>query len=187
MGFPALTFNPRQLHSFCFNPQQGFMGFPALQNGGAKIVAISVSIPSRGLWVFPLSPKRANTRYYMFQSLVGVYGFSRANATTWASQIYEMFQSLVGVYGFSREIVSLGFFLPPPVSIPSRGLWVFPQRCKASNQKSFVPQCFNPQQGFMGFPANSDQLKSLVSYSFNPQQGFMGFPALGWHSLLWGL
>jgi len=39
---------------------------------------------------------------------------------------YTKFQSLVGVYGFSRK-AKFAYFDPDEfVSIPSRGLWVFP-------------------------------------------------------------
>ena len=61
----------------------------------------SVSIPSRGLWVFPLEQMDQDVSFLLFQSLVGVYGFSRKSSSP--------------NYSFKRQ-----------VSIPSRGLWVFP-------------------------------------------------------------
>ena len=62
-----------------FKPYVGKMGFPALEISipAAAAFCCSVSIPSRGLWVFPLLVKRQVARARVFQSLVGVYGFSR--------------------------------------------------------------------------------------------------------------
>ena len=78
---------------------------------------MSVSIPSRGLWVFPPYG----------QNLV-MYGFCQ-------------FQSLVGVYGFSRcAFLSAGGALSYEVSIPSRGLWVFPLKIEGK----FWNRGFNP-------------------------------------------
>ena len=77
------------------------MGFPAFDNSDI-LGCFLVSIPSRGLWVFP--------RAYRFIEVKGV-----------------MFQSLVGVYGFSRDCRESPSIRIPPVSIPSRGLWVFPR------------------------------------------------------------
>ena len=36
-----------------------------------------------------------------------------------------LFQSLVGIYGFSDSIPGFGFRNSPAVSIPGRDLWVF--------------------------------------------------------------
>ncbi len=77
------------------------MGFPARRRFGQSSLWL-VSIPSRGLWVFPRT-SIPSTRWCAdsFQSLVGVYGFSRGlsgNQTVGGIK----FQSLVGVYGFSR-------------------------------------------------------------------------------------
>ena len=78
------------------------MGFPARRNLDRRPRQGSVSIPSRGLWVFP--PR------------VLILG----------GRFAGKFQSLVGVYGFSRFIRSFEATKDSPVSIPSRGLWVFP-------------------------------------------------------------
>ena len=65
----------------------------------------------------------------MFQSLVGVYGFSRMADLQQKSTllIFTKFQSLVGVYGFSRLWAQGVITGAEIVSIPSRGLWVFPR------------------------------------------------------------
>ncbi len=57
-------------------PSRGLWVFPqgGGHRGGGKR---AVSIPSRGLWVFPHGKPYSPLKGTMFQSLVGVYGFSR--------------------------------------------------------------------------------------------------------------
>ena len=58
------------------------MGFPAKRFHWYHRQPL-VSIPSRGLWVFPPVVKLQRRRDSKFQSLVGVYGFSR-----WSNKLY---------------------------------------------------------------------------------------------------
>jgi len=119
------------------------MGFPA----SAKAIALhrqEVSIPSRGLWVFPQILEAIGPDEFLVSiPSRGLWVFPPSELY-FMPVISELFQSLVGVYGFSRYLITAGFLLVSIVSIPSRGLWVFPPN---QTKVSFSKGCnksFNP-------------------------------------------
>ena len=79
--------------------------------------------------------------------------------------IFGTFQSLVGVYGFSR-CARLRLLATALVSIPSRGLWVFPLLTKAvfvlANSVSI------PSRGFWVFPLSISEAVGAHFCGFNP-------------------
>ncbi len=79
------------------------MGFPA--NASYQQPRFGqVSIPDRDLWVFRLEtvhPDIAARLLIVFQSLIGIYGFSGIAIPLFTSTLKQMFQSLIGIYGFS--------------------------------------------------------------------------------------
>ena len=95
-----------------------------LQNQGGS--ETHVSIPNRDLWVFRRALVIA--RFYptidLFQSLIGIYGFSGFRLI-FQPTLKLRFQSLIGIYGFSGAKSSLSPLMSYSVSIPNRDLWVF--------------------------------------------------------------
>ncbi len=75
MGFPA-PFSVDGKRLAAFQSLVGVYGF-SRQLGFTGKSHLKVSIPSRGLWVFPPDFESSHTEIMAFQSLVGVYGFSR--------------------------------------------------------------------------------------------------------------
>ena len=60
----------------------------------------------------------------LFQSLIGIYGFSGFVAELLDKEAI-LFQSLIGIYGFSGVVNSTCYGIEAFVSIPNRDLWVF--------------------------------------------------------------
>ena len=73
---------------------------------------------------FPTVKDEGRERCYLFQSLVGIYGFSDKRPTKQSEPRNFTFQSLVGIYGFSDQQSAKATVLAV-VSIPGRDLWVF--------------------------------------------------------------
>ena len=79
------------------------MGFPAANLLNACDTSGEVSIPNRDLWVFRrvIFQEPSTEQSPLFQSLIGIYGFSGASPANNAVWGGEWFQSLIGIYGFS--------------------------------------------------------------------------------------
>ena len=89
---------------------------------------------------FPTKLATTGACNLLFQSLVGIYGFSDLPVSH-RLMVLPVFQSLVGIYGFSDLRPIPAAHLLPRVSIPGRDLWVFRLIIRSSEG---VPASFNP-------------------------------------------
>ena len=62
-----------------------------------------------------------------FQSLVGVYGFSRSLFLRSSTEVFPVSIPSRGLWVFTLDLKQKTIYARLEVSIPSRGLWVFPQ------------------------------------------------------------
>jgi len=126
---------------------------------------------------FPARFLQIREERIVFQSLVGVYGFSRHRLPLHRrlyGASYKRFQSLVGVYGFSRSKSSHKIRRLFRVSIPSRGLWVFPRNCLLA-----ICMCpaFQSLVGVYGFSRVSGfRTKVIINSVSIPSRGLWVFP-----------